>query len=271
MKHFFWRGTTSVLACLVAAPAVFAEAQLFTNGKIYTGNAHAPWAEAVLIEDGVFTFVGNLADAQAQAGDQAAIVDLNGKTVIPGLYESHVHPQGGGEALLYQCTLNGDDDFDAFLDTVRDCVATLPDGAWLQGAGWGPHFLTPTDRSFAQMLAAFDEVTVGHGVILTDFSHHNVYANTIAMQAAGLTVENTSHFGDLVLKDDNGALAGIFVEEAGSTVRNAAPALTPEQEQTALRTAIELLNSYGFVGMLDSYVFANNSAAGTWRLRTPAG
>ena len=261
MKRSILCGTASVLASVVAPSAAFADPQLLTNGKIYTGTTATPWAEAVVIEDGLFTFVGEAADAQTFAGDQAATVDLAGQTVIPGLYESHVHPQGGGETMLYQCNLNGDDDFDAFLEAVKACVDTLPDGAWLKGAGWGPQLMTPTDRTFAEMLAAFDAATEGHGAILNDFSRHNIYANSLAMQAAGVTAESTAELGDLVLRDAKGNLSGFFVEEAARIVSDIAPHPTAEQEKIALQTAIKLLNSHGFVGMLDSYVFANNSAA----------
>ncbi|MBO9403398.1 amidohydrolase [Shimia sp. R9_3] len=261
MKHAFYYGTASVLACVLATSAALADVQLLTNGKIYTGNTDAPWAEAVVIEDGVFTFVGDTTAAQSFAGDQAAQVDLNGLTVIPGLYESHVHPQGGGEAMLYQCTLSGDDDFDAFLSAVQTCVDALPEDAWLKGAGWGPQLMSPTERTFPEMLAAFDAVTEGHGVILNDFSRHNTYANSAAMQAAGVTADNTAEFGDLVLRDTEGGLSGFFIEEAGRAVGGVVPRPTAEQEKIALQTAIEVLTGYGFVGMLDSYVFPNNSAA----------
>ncbi len=261
MKRSFPGEFALVLTSAFAASTALADPQLLTNGKIYTGNAAAPLAEAVVIEDGVFTFVGDTAKAQAFAGDLATQVDLEGQTVIPGLYESHVHPQGGGEAMLYQCSLNGDDGFDAFLATVRSCVDALPEGAWLKGAGWGPQLMSPTDRTFAEMLAAFDAATEGHGVILNDFSRHNTYANSVAMQTAGVTAGNTAEFGDLVLRDADGTLSGFFVEEAGRVVSDVAPRPTAEQEKIALQTAIEVLTGYGFVGMLDSYVFANNSAA----------
>jgi predicted amidohydrolase YtcJ len=80
-----------------AISSALADVQLLTNGNIYTGNAAAPWAEAVVIEDGIFSFVGDTTGAQQFAGEQATRVDLEGRTVIPGLYESHVHPQGGDE------------------------------------------------------------------------------------------------------------------------------------------------------------------------------
>lgn len=261
MKRAFYCGTASAFVSVFAISSALADVQLLTNGNIYTGNAAAPWAEAVAIEDGMFSFVGDTTGAQQFAGEQATRVDLEGQTVIPGLYESHVHPQGGGEALLYQCRLSGDDDFDAFLDAVQTCVDALPEGAWLKGAGWGPQLMSPTDRSFSEMLTAFDAVTEGHGVVLNDFSRHNTYANSIAMKAAGVTADNTAEFGNLVLRDTDGGLSGFFIEEAGRAVGGVVPRPTAQQEKIALQTAIEVLTGYGFVGMLDSYVFPNNSAA----------
>ncbi len=251
----------AALACaLISSPAVAAP-QVLTNGKIYTGNADKPWAQALVINNGIFTYVGDTKGAADIAGKEAEFLDLSGQTVIPGLYDSHIHPQGGGEAMLYQCTLDNKADFNAFIETVRSCADNLPDGAWLQGAGWGPQLLTPTDLTFTEMLARFDEATAGHGAILRDFSNHNSYANSVAMKAAGITSKSVEKYGDLVLRDKDGNLAGIFVEEAARDLSDVAPALTLEQEVAALHKAFSHLNGFGFVGMLDSYVFENNVAA----------
>jgi hypothetical protein len=65
---------------------------IYTHGKIYTVNEAHPWAEAVAIKDGKFLVVGSNADVQAVTGESTEIVDLEGRFVMPGIGDSHIHP-----------------------------------------------------------------------------------------------------------------------------------------------------------------------------------
>ncbi len=255
-RRSVWIAITAiaVLATCALSPVWAGTPTLLTNGKFYTGTAKAPWAEAVVIEDGTFIFVGAANEAAQIAGTNAIITDLGGKTVVPGLYDSHVHPLGAGQVLLYQCSIDNEATFDEFLNTIQVCTEKLPEGAWLQGIGWGPHLLEPTDMTFGEMLAKYDEATSGHPAFLHDFSHHNGYANTAAMQAANLTDEMLAELGDLVLRDDQNKLTGFFFEQAGSSFQEMLPSFTPEEDIAALSAAIGVLHKHGFVGVLDSFV-----------------
>ena len=250
----FWMVFLAAALSSQAFSGASAEAsrQLFTNGRIYTGDARPEWAEAVVVENGKFIFVGDAREAAALVSDPARATDFQGRVVIPGLYDSHVHPAGAGEQMLYTCNVANDATFDDLLKKVRECADAMPEGAWIQGGAWGPHIMRPTDTTYAEMLARLDEAAGGRPTVMSDFSHHNIYANSAAMQLSGAPEKDLSGFGDLVVRDENGDLTGFFVEEAGRVIQ--APSMTAEQTKRALQKALEVLNQQGFVGVMDSAV-----------------
>ena len=66
--------------------------KILINGRFYTENPQMPWAEAVAIEGRDFVYVGDNAGAKALAGEETEVVDMAGKTIIPGLLDGHTHP-----------------------------------------------------------------------------------------------------------------------------------------------------------------------------------
>jgi len=105
------------------------------NGKIYTLDDARTWAEALAIDDGRIVFVGLNPDVDAFAGPGTHFVDLEGKMVLPGFHDSHVHPVSGGVE-LGQCDLNGLATRDGLFAAIQECAARIPDEEWLVGGGW---------------------------------------------------------------------------------------------------------------------------------------
>lgn len=224
--------------------------QVYLNGHIYTGNSKQPFTEAAVVQDGRFTYVGNNKQAQELA-KSGQLIDLKGKTVIPGLYDSHIHPIGAGENLLYDCNFPQHSTVDEILTQVAQCVETIPEDSWIIGGRWSPDIWA--EKPTAEML---DKVSKGRPVVLNDFSNHNIWANTHAMELAGVSAKSMESFGDLAKKDPaTGKLTGFFVENATNPVRSAIPARTPEQFAKAAEVAIKKLNGVGFIGVKDSYVY----------------
>jgi predicted amidohydrolase YtcJ len=73
-----------------------AQERVLVNGKIFTGNPQQPYAEAVSIRGGKIVAVGSRHEVDASVGADAQVVDLGGKTLLPGLIDSHVHAVKGG-------------------------------------------------------------------------------------------------------------------------------------------------------------------------------
>ena len=94
---------------------------VLTNGNIYTVNEKQPHAEAITVKGDRIVFVGSNEDARKFRGDKTRVVDLGGKTVVPGLTDSHCHIFGIGERFL--------DQFDVFLVAagILNFAPTEPD------------------------------------------------------------------------------------------------------------------------------------------------
>src|ERR1044071_6577446 len=120
------------------ASAVFAAepAQtVFVNGNIYTMTEKQPRAEAIAVKGDRIVFVGSNADAKKYQTDGARTVDLGGKTVVPGLTDSHCHIFGIGEREM-TLNLEGTDTLEAFLAKVKERVSKTEKGKWITGRGW---------------------------------------------------------------------------------------------------------------------------------------
>ncbi|WCE32140.1 amidohydrolase [Vibrio sp. SCSIO 43137] len=248
----------SALTAVVATPLTVFSAEpesgvkAYINGNIYTGSGNGKYVRSLIIEDGKFNYVGKEALAAISKADDIKVIDLKGKTVVPGLYDSHIHPVGAGEKLLFECNFSQQAGLDEILSAVEKCAATIPAGNWIQGGSWGAELL---NEASAESLARLDRASAGRPVILTDFSHHNIWANSEAIRLSGATVSSTEKYGDLVVKTSDGSLSGFFLEQAGGAVRDAAPSRTANDYKLAAQHAINELNKVGIIGVKDSYVF----------------
>lgn len=134
-----------ITALLIVTPALlFASSAMATsgatayiNGNIYTANAQHEFVNSVVIEDGIFKYVGNNAKVASSFNKNINVVDLKGKTIVPGLYDSHIHPIGAGEKLLFECQIPGSASTKEILNIVEICVNNSPADSWVIGAGWG--------------------------------------------------------------------------------------------------------------------------------------
>jgi len=126
-----------LLLLVPRSPAIAPEPAdlIFTNGNIYTVNAAQPHAEAVAIKAEHIVFVGTNEAAKKFSGPATKTIDLRGRTVVPGLTDSHYHIFGVGERLITLNLANATS-HDAFLNEVKQEVANSVPGRWITGRGW---------------------------------------------------------------------------------------------------------------------------------------
>src|SRR5258705_12553652 len=134
MRHL---PTYFVLAAL--APAVLGaqtKADLvLVNGKVYTVDNVRPMASALAVRGGRVLFVGSDAEARALATASAQVIDLNGKTVIPGIIDAHTHLLGLGD-MLRRVNLAGSASYDEVIKRVQSWAKDVRPGEWIIGRGW---------------------------------------------------------------------------------------------------------------------------------------
>ncbi|MGI9369021.1 MAG: amidohydrolase, partial [Ruegeria sp.] len=239
------RSVVIAIAFIVASLSVAAAQDadmVFTNGKIYTVNSDAPWADAVAIENGIFVAVGSHDDAMAHAGSGTEVIDLNGQFVLPGLVDAHTH----GFSALYtrQNWLVLDaSSREALLQSVKDYADANSDNEWITGETWPPGMF-PEDAPEAAWL---DEIVPDRPVYLVDQSGHSAWLNTKALEIMGF--DNPDLELDpraVVLRDDAGNPTGTIRELAMGYARQFLPERTVEEWTDAGRAMMQDYHSNGF-------------------------
>ena len=128
------RGTLLALGLLVAAPACAAD-RLFVNGSFITLEASLPRASSMLVREGRIAALGEGAPLRAAAPAQTEVIDLQGRTVIPGLIDSHIHAIRAGLSYATEVHWTGAATIPEALQRLRNAAASLPSGGWLIVAG----------------------------------------------------------------------------------------------------------------------------------------
>ena len=180
---------------------------LFSHQRIWTGVGESPWTDALLVEDGRVVAVGD--DARA-ATAIAETVELPGALVMPGLHDAHIHTEWVARDLT-EVDLREAASLDEALGLVRDHVATLPAGQPLWSGRWNSNRWTPAVQPDRH---ALDTVCADRIAVLDSVDGHTVWANSVALQQAGITRDTPDPVGGEIVRDSSGEPTGILRESA---------------------------------------------------------
>ena len=204
-----------ILLTVLFAPASLA-ASLLISGTIYTADDTHKVVEAVVIEDGRFTYVGDLVTARSKVETGHQHIALGEATAYPGFIESHGHLSSLGEAIT-NLDLNGVDSYQTIVGMVADAAAKASPGQVIKGRGWHqskwskqPSVMIdgfPTHRSLS-------EVSPNNPVFLGHANGHTALVNQAAMDALNLNYNTPTPDGGVIVKDGKGDPTGILHENA---------------------------------------------------------
>jgi predicted amidohydrolase YtcJ len=202
---------------------------LLTNGNIYTVTEKQPKAEAVAVKANRIVFVGSNKDAKKFHA--AKIVDLHGRTVVPGFTDAHCHIFGIGEREM-RLNLEGTNSIEDFLARVKERVDKTPPGKWIIGRGWIETFWKPPQFPTRQEL---DKIAPKNPVFLTRADGHASIANSAALKIAKIDQNTPDPFGGQILKK-SGEPNGMLLDNAQDLVaRNILKPTEGEREEALLR------------------------------------
>ncbi|HLJ71447.1 MAG TPA: amidohydrolase [Roseiarcus sp.] len=220
------------------------------NGRFYTANRNQPWARAVAIKAG--RIVALDADAENRPAEKS--VDLSGRMAMPGVIDVHTHMMMGGQSELFELRFPSHSSLAETCAYVRERAERAAAGAWIVGAQWGSDMLPRLNTAAA--LAALDEASLGHPVLLRDDTHHNRWCSSEALRRAGVTAATANpNRGEIGRDPATGALTGVMVETAAGLVERALAEsghYTPEMDRAAMARSIATLNAYGVTAFLDA-------------------
>ncbi|WP_394162045.1 amidohydrolase [Galactobacter valiniphilus] len=222
------------------------------TGTIHTMDEEVPTAEAIGVKDGLIAAVGTLDQVRAELGGEAPVVE-HSSAILPGLLDAHNHHAEAGKEDLFQLSFPATATVEQIIEAVAEYATTLPEGEWLVGGLWGSNL--GAELATGEPLKALDAVTGDRPVLLTDDSHHNKWANTAAMRAAGILEMTEDPHGGQIIRDANGAPSGLLYEAAAAIVeqhRITTVTLDDEFHARCSERGIEMLAEHGIVAFQDA-------------------
>jgi predicted amidohydrolase YtcJ len=238
-----------LLALFLQAPVTADSAQeadrVYVNGNIYTVDAEFSTASALAVNDGRFVYVGDDAGAKEYIGPLTYVTDLRGKTVIPGLHDTHVHIRYGERELYPRTpdireTIGEWASVERMQEVIKHCLATGegmrpgPEPRWLVLSGWMSDVWDPPE--FRKEL--IDAVAPDNPVFISRYTHGSG-ANSKALELAGITRDTPDPPGGHIKKDTSGEPTGEFVERAPAELMRLIPPLPPMTDYEISRNLVE--------------------------------
>src|SRR5688500_1170407 len=185
------------LAAAAQQPSRPAPADLVVRGaRIYPGDDARPVAEAMAVRDGRVVFVGSERGADVFVGPRTRVLDLDGRTVIPGMVDAHAHLLGLGQSLR-SVDLVGTASYDEVVARVVARAREVPAGTWIVGRGWDQNDWGDTRFPTHEALS---RAVPNHPVFLVRVDGHAALANERAMSLAGVTPATADPEGGRVVK-----------------------------------------------------------------------
>jgi predicted amidohydrolase YtcJ len=228
---------------------------VLTGGKILTLDGQSTIAQALAIRDGKILAVGSDAAIKPLAGLQTRVIDLAGKSVVPGLIDTHAHFKAAGLG-DYVVNLGGAKDVAGALDLIRAFVAKKQPGAWITTGGWHPPSQLAEKRYLTRQ--ELDSVSPNNPVYLRTVGHFSM-ANSLALQKAGISKSTPDPAGGAFERDASGDVNGVLVETAIPLVENIVPPYTEDEELRQYRLAEAALNRLGITSVVEGATSARDT------------
>ena len=246
-----------VLIAFGLAAEALADITLISNINGYTFNSNQE-----LVQFSALQFTDDrvdhiLTEAENLPREGIRVIDGNGRTLLPGLIDAHGHILSYGRLLL-QVDLGGSLSETEAAQRVADFYSKNEDLEWIQGRGWNQVLWESNEFPGANSL---DLVVSDKPVWLRRIDGHAGWANTKAMELAGVTRESEDPNGGQIIRDENGYPTGVFIDTAMNYIASQIPTSTTEELKNALSMAMNRLASYGLTAVHDAGVSSQTIAA----------
>jgi predicted amidohydrolase YtcJ len=224
---------------------------LLINGKIVTVDPDFGIVEAVAVRDGKILAVGTTSEMETWKGSGTEVIDLENKTVLPGLIDSHLHMVGTGIALSQiNCRTPPIISTSDLVDAVREKTADAKPGEWILGRGWDQVKLSDHRNPNKWDL---DEASPENPVWLMRTCGHISVVNSRALEIAGVSKDTPQPVGGHIVKDENGEPTGLLQEgPAMNLVRKHIPPQDLESTSKAIKLASSSFSKDGITGVIEA-------------------
>jgi predicted amidohydrolase YtcJ len=241
---------TLISPCLKSAEAI--ADTIFRNGFIYTVNKSQPVAQTIAISEGRIIYVGDEAGIKTFIGDKTKLIDLGGRMMMPGINDGHLHFLSLGNTL--QCSL----DYEALtMPQVRERITHCVDNSTNTAAdslltvfNWAWQKVLPVGASYSR--SDLDLIPTQRPIALRATNTHVTVVNSRALELAGITYDTPDPVGGKIQRDAKGLPTGVLVDAAQHLVLSSKVAMTPEQTERAVVSAIKVMNEKGATSFMEA-------------------
>lgn len=216
---------------------------IYINGNVLTQDIKKPKAEAFVIENNIFAHVGSNAEILEFKTESDTVIDINGKAVLPGFNDSHMHLLNYGYSLS-KIDCNGLCSIDEIIEVSKKYIKenNIAAGTWIQGRGWNEVYLKE-NRSLTKH--DLDKISTEHPILFTRVCEHIVAVNSKAFEIAGIMEDTPNPDGGEIERDAEGHLTGILKETARYLAYEIIPEKSIEDIKDMIVKAIKIASSYG--------------------------
>ncbi len=204
-----------------------------------------PKGEAVAITGGKIAGIGTNSQVMAMKQDGTIAIDLNGKTVLPGFHDSHLHFIGYG-LTLQMVPLSGVTSIAEMKKRIAAAADNVSEGDWIVGSGWDHNLFT--EARYPNRLD-LDEASPRNPVALTRICGHLQVANSRALSLAGIDSESSDPPGGQIDRDSSGQPTGVLRETATRLVMKVMPPPFYDKLYNALKLAVSDAHRFGITSV----------------------
>ncbi|MDH4557831.1 amidohydrolase [Pseudomonas sp. BN417] len=226
---------------------------IITHADIHTMDPSLPRAEAIAVHEGRIVALGDNADIERMAGAGTRRIDAQGRLMLPGLQDTHVHFQLSSADLYHNASLYAATNRDELLATIREFAERHPNKAWIRGVGFSSSLFSP-DELTKELL---DSVTGGRPALMLASDYHNGWANSAAFEIAGVKPDSPEPENGSYVRKADGTPKGWLLEDAIWAMNRIAPGYTDDEYLEAMKHYSKAFNRRGITGVLDAMVSRN--------------
>ncbi|KAL3516372.1 hypothetical protein ACH5RR_023274 [Cinchona calisaya] len=219
---------------------------IVTNGTIFTSDDSLPFAQSMAIRNGRIIRLGNYSSIQHFAGSGTQELNLEGKIVVPGFIDSHVHLIFGGLQMA-RVELRDVKSKYHFVNKVKEAVTNMKQGSWLLGGGWNNDFW----GGELPMASWIDDITPYNPVWLSRMDGHMGLANSLALKIAGISKYTLDPDGGAIIRNSTGEATGLLIDSAVKLVISCIPEVSVDERREALLRASKLALRRGVTTVVD--------------------
>lgn len=222
---------------------------VFINGEVLTVDQNETIAEAVAVKDHIIVAVGKNDEIEHYIGEETRVIDLEGKSLLPGFIDPHLHLTIYGTNLLgISCASPDINSLEDLFAEIKNRANSTPKGEWIRVTSFNE---SAVEEERFPTIQELDAISTEHPIVIIRVCNHTSIANSKAMELAGITRDTVNPAGGEIERDSSGDLTGKMIENAHMQLFSVAD-YSEEEIVQGLKLASQVFVESGITSLHDA-------------------